>query len=265
MKRLVSNGDHLENVAKRTSNIVIQRMAIGSTEQCVILGAGHSLSVDKNNFVSHHDPGMSLPDTRAFKHSTVFSLYFTFESSGLESSSRDLADFINSCLNSYDKIILIGHSKCGVCFANCTHLIENQKVTLITVSAPYKGTIIADKSAFEKDINWFVRKIYEKIFSNHNVDKDIAPNSDFIRNMHRRVNCKYINIVSSISKITDCRSIVDFFLYILNNYKKIDGDGIVPKDSQDNHFYCKNQYEITASHASSLQKSLKFLDDYIFL
>ena len=56
------------------------------------------------------------------------------------------------------------------------------------------------------------------MFSNHNVDKDIIPNSKFLNNLEKPKYLEHINIMSKLCKI---KSISDFFLYFWDKSLKL--------------------------------------------
>ena len=258
MKKLVKKGQYLKNVVFKGKNIVVQQIERElRSKRCIVIGNGHSLSVDKNDKVTLHDPGMSKFSV-SMKH-TVYAFYFTFESDGLLESSKELAEFVNKLSYYYEDIILVGHSKCGLCVQNAKQFIT-RKSTIVTISAPFDGTIIADKKACEAKLkNPILIKIYNKIFSDHNVDKDIMPNSEFIKNMNQQ--CIDLNITSSINKVGDCKNIMDWILLIFDKMMKVNGDGIVSLDSQKKCFSYID-VNISCSHATSLQKGLEVFKSF---
>ena len=87
---------------------------------------------------------------KIIKDSTVYAFYFTFECSGLEEASKEIAEFVNSLSEEYEQIFLVGHSKCGVCLYNASYYCKKD-ITLVTISTPFDGTIVADKETVEKN------------------------------------------------------------------------------------------------------------------
>ena len=55
--------------------------------------------------------------------------------------------FVNLLLDKMFYITLLGHSKCGVCFANAVKWIKHEHINTVTISAPFQGTPMADKEA----------------------------------------------------------------------------------------------------------------------
>lgn len=260
MRRFVKNNKILEGVVCKTENTIIQEVQRGRTrKRCYIIGNGHSLSVDGNNHVVKHDPLMHEFKPEISEEYTVYAFYFTFECSGLEESSREIAKFVNDLQDCYEEIFLVGHSKCGLCVTNAVQYCKKQ-VILVTISAPFLGTIMADKKRVEAVLKFtpFI-KIYNMIFSDHNVDRDIAPNSAFIKNIRPSVCERHINIIASLEKTRDCRSVTDVFLLFVNKLMKINGDGIVSRTSQKATSSTRTM-SIFSSHANSLQDAIAIID-----
>lgn len=256
----VCNGDILKNVLYKSNNIIIQQVQEGN-RNLVVLGSGYSLSIDEQNKIVNHDPFMILPNTE-FQEETVMSIFYPFESKGLEDAGKELSYFINSVMPDYDSMTLIGHSKCGVCFANMAKWIECKNVNVVTISAPFQGTPIADKELMFERLTWFEERIYTLIFSNHNVDKDIIPNSNFLQNADYSglQNCTHINIVSKCPKKSG--SPLDMILKYLDEKGKINGDGIVPEISQQSVFYSNTiSKDIEAIHATSLEIGVRIVKE----
>lgn len=256
----VCNGDILKNVLYKSNNIIIQQVQEGN-RNLVVLGSGYSLSIDEQNKIVNHDPFMILPNTE-FQEETVMSIFYPLESKGLEDAGKELSYFINSVMPDYDSMTLIGHSKCGVCFANMAKWIECKNVNVVTISAPFQGTPIADKELMFERLTWFEERIYTLIFSNHNVDKDIIPNSNFLQNADYSglQNCTHINIVSKCPKKSG--SPLDMILKYLDEKGKINGDGIVPEISQQSVFYSNTiSKDIEAIHATSLEIGVRIVKE----
>ena len=257
MKKLVKKGQYLENVVFKGRNIIIQQIQRElRSKRCIVIGNDHSLSVDENYNITLNDPGMSKFSVSM--RNTVYAFYFTFESDGLLESSKEIADFVNNLSYYYEEVILVGHSKCGLCVQNAKQFITRKNTIVTTISAPFEGTVIADKKSCEAKLkNPVLIKIYNKIFSDHNVDKDIMPNSEFIQNMNR--NNVDLNITSSVRCVSDCSNIMDLLLLIFDKMMGIDGDGIVSLKSQ-TACLCNESINIHCSHATSLQKGLEIVN-----
>lgn len=261
MRRLVSNKQLLSGVVQKTDNIVIQRIQIGNkNKKCYIISNGHSVSIDENDHVVKHDPLMRQFNPEISKEHTVYAFYFTFECEGLEKSSLEIAQFVNELFGKYEEIVLVGHSKSGVCLANATCYCQ-KPVTLVTISAPFYGTVVADKEWAEMLLKKKLYiKLYNMVFSDHKVDRDIAPDSEFLLNMNQPICNKHINIISYFRGIGDCRSLVDLLLFATNKIMRLKGDGVVSLVSQypdsNNKMIC-----LYCSHASSLKEGLKVIEN----
>lgn len=252
----VCNGDVLENVVYQSKNIIIQQVQKGN-KNLIILGSGYSLSVDSQNKIVNHDPLMVFPNVE-FQKSTVMSMFYPFESDGLEPAGKDLSVFLNSIMQDYDSITLIGHSKCGICFANAAKWIKHPNVTIVTISAPFHGTFIVDKKVMSEKLNWLEQILFELIFSNHPVDQDVLPNSNFIQSADYSglSNCTHINIISKCPQSSS--NILELILIYLDEKAGIQGDGIVPKSSQHAPSYSNTiEKEIEAIHPASLKIGLE--------
>lgn len=260
MKRYILKNQHLAGVVYKTDNIIVQQIQKGTkNERCYIIGNGHSLSLDDENRVIKHDPLMKEFKPEISKEHTVYAFYFTFECDGLEISSYEISEFVNEQYEVYEKLILVGHSKCGVCLTNASYFCL-QPIYLVTISTPFYGTVIAEKKMVEARLkNKFYIAIYNMIFSNHKVDRDIATNSEFIENLTKPVCVKHLNIISCFRVIFDCKNLTDLVLYMANKIMNLKGDGVVPLASQVYSNECK-EIGLFCSHASSLKQGLKIVE-----
>lgn len=258
----VENGEIIQGVNYRSKNLIIHTAKQGSGKKLVILGSGYSMSINENNQVVNHDPLMILPSIKQYgEDTTVMSIFFPFESEGLEAAGKELSDFINFNLNEYDEITLIGHSKCGVCFANASRWIS-RKVNVVTISAAFTGTPIANQEKFLSEVNWIMGNIYKLIFSNHCVDRDIMIDSEFIQNADYS-GLKKHNSINIISTCPDesINPLELFLMYLDSN--GIDGDGIVPEESQELSFEEVEEKRIEATHATSLEEGIRLVKEDI--
>ena len=259
MKKFVLNNEKVEGIVYKTQNIIIQKIQNGKKRRCYIIGNGHSLDVDNNDVIIKHDPGMHEFKPKVNKDTTVYAFYFTFKCSGLEESGKEIAKFVNDLSEEYEQIFWIGHSKCGLCLYNASYYCKRE-IVLVTISTPFSGTIIADKIAVENVLNSpILKKVYNMIFSDHAVDRDIIPNSNFIMNIKRANYKEHINITSYLNNIFSCKDIMDLFLFIWDKIMKINGDGLVPIDSQQ-IIYTTRTINLICSHANSLRKGLDVIE-----
>lgn len=259
----VCNGEELENVVYKSDNLIVHQVQSGN-DNLVILGSGYSLSINNYNKIVSHDPFMIFPEN-GFENETVMSVFYPFESEGLEEAGKELSTFINSISDEYSSITLIGHSKCGVCFANSVKWMDCSNLNVVTTATPFKGTPIVDETAMSKVFNWFDSLAYSFIFSNHVVDRDIIPGSDFINGADYSglAHCTHINIVSKCPEKS--YNPIDIFLMYLNEIANIQGDGIAPASSQRYVNYSNTiQEEIYATHATSFNISVEIAKSYLF-
>ena len=252
----VMKGDEAGEILYKSDNVILQVLDKNENAQnVVILGEGYSESVNEKGIITQCDPLMFKPNTNLFNQNTqVIYVYYPFDieqqQERLGIAGQEIASYINENLKDYEdeNIVAIGHSKCGVCFANMAQWL-NRKITIVTISAPFKGTIVADKSVFKEKMNYFEFIIYDMMFSNHQVNKDIITGSYFLEqsNYDGLANQNHINIVSTCKKEAD--NFVDNILAYINDKYLINGDGIVPLESQLMEYENTIQIFIDASHA----------------
>lgn len=255
----VTKGQKLEGVIYKSDNLIVQLAKEGEKKKLIVLGTGYSMSINQENKVTEHEPLMTFPNTKDYQEdTTVLSVYFPFESAGLQQAGEELSSFINRYASDYKDIIFIGHSKCGVCFANMARWIQKESY-FFTDSTPFHGTPIVNQEEFSSHFNWFIKGMYSIIFSNHQVDKDIGIGSTFLKNANysglRRHT--HINIVSTCPERT--LNPLEILLKYLDKKGEIQGDGIVPKKSQQIFLKGTIQIEVNATHATAMQKAIDFV------
>jgi len=271
MKQIfVMKGDKAGEILYSSDNVILQVIEQNKNAQnVVILGEGYSESVNEEGIITHCDPLMFKPNINLFNQDTqVIYVYYPFDvekqQERLAIAGQEIASYINENLKDYEEenIVAIGHSKCGVCFANMAQWL-NRKITIVTISAPFKGTIVADKNVFKEKMNYFEFSIYNIMFSNHQVDKDIIAGSYFLEqtNYDGLANQNHINIVSTCKK--ESNNLIDNILAYINNKYSINGDGIVPLESQLMEYENTIQLFIDASHATSMEKGIEVAKQYI--
>lgn len=226
-----------KNIFYKGENLIVYRAkeAEDNTKEVVIIGDGCSFSLDSQNRVTYADPGLQLKTPKELSHikKEILITYFPFECAGLRQSGEEIAEFMNERIfNTYchHDIQMFGHSKSGVCFGDlCKNLQDTIEIT--TVSAPFHGTILTMPEEFEKGLFWFEKMIYEKIYSDHQVDKDIAIGSEFLKTAdfsglqwHQ-----FYNIICLLQKP---ESLGGLGCYYLKKRKHQNGDGIVTRESQ---------------------------------
>lgn len=271
MKQIfVMKGDKAGEILYKSDNVILQVLEQNKNAQnVVILGEGYSESVNEEGIITHCDPLMLKPNTNLFNQDTqVIYVYYPFDvekqQERLGIAGKEISSYINKNLKDYEEenIVVIGHSKCGVCFANMAQWL-NRKITIVTISAPFKGTIVADKSLFKEKMNYFEFSIYNIMFSNHQIDKDIITGSYFLEqaNYDGLANQNHINIVSTCKKKSN--NLIDNILAYINDKYSINGDGIVPLESQLMEHENTIQIFIDASHATSTEKGIEVAKQYI--
>ncbi len=254
----------LRNIVYKSSNLIIQHIQKNSNgcNIAVVVGNGHTISIDDKNNVTFCDP-LFNPEKSINDYGnecSIFVVYYAKTCEGLDIAGKELANFIKDYLSLYKKIILHGHSKCGLCFLNLAKYLDRWsmlRTCIISVSAPLKGTPFADVQNFSKRLNVVEKFFYLKFFSNHNVDKDICPNSEFLNNFEipsfDRLRVEYV-----VSKCGPRLNPIDFLLWLIDIRAKINGDGIVPMESQmPDGIY----FQVKGSHATSMKKSCKIVRD----
>lgn len=239
----------------------------------VIVGNGNSVSFDPNGHVACHDPLHYPRHTTLgeYGNCTVYDAYFPQNCDGLYEAAKQIADFVNN-LPADRKVVLNGHSKCGCCFIMAAAHIQ-RSCSIVSVSSPLRGTPVADLEEFQEKLSSRLLKwLYLSIFSDHRVDRDIIPGSDFLSKLAGILpqvnNRHHLNLV--VSKCAFSFNPLDFALWLLDKWMGIDGDGIVPYTSQfpegtlvpefsekPNEINGIRYYYLSKSHATSLKGSLK--------
>lgn len=133
----------LRNVVYSSPNLIVQRIHQGLAlcNIAVVVGDGHSVSVDDDNNITFCDPGYRPPKKlKGYgKDCTLFAVYFPKSCEGLAVAGKELAEFINTNLNFFKKIILHGNSRCGCCFENLVQWLDGfiaLRTYVVSVSIP---------------------------------------------------------------------------------------------------------------------------------
>lgn len=261
MRRIkVIDNMKINTVLYKSSNLLLLGLKNNESNTAFIVCEGLSMDVNDENFICKWDPGMSIPTQKGYPElkGDIILMYFPFECTGLKKAGEELADYINFNMYNYKNIILIGHSKAGVCFANMARLLK-RRTTMMFISAPFLGTKIAEPREVARYLNFIEYRVYDKIYKQHNVDVDIIRGSRFIKNADYSgvKDHKCINVISEIKRI---RSIADIgCCYLKHRLKYCRADGIVEVYSQE---YVNQKYSevskiyIDASHVNSLYRVL---------
>lgn len=261
-------GDVLKNISYKSKNLIIQdlvRHTSSGLKILVVLGNGWNVSVDTNNKITEHDPFFLTPRDEANilkenKNYDIITAYFPFECDGLNQSGIELVNYINKKYKNY-KVIMIGHSKSGVCFANaCKWLKVTVKDSLvITVSSSYGG-VKSDKENLEKLTTGFSKWLYPKIIVSHRTNDDITKNSKFLKEVADFSGLEsrsFYNIRSKLPRKT--YKPMELLFRWLDNKFEIAGDGIVGYDEQTSPILNCKEFSIEATHQSSMQIAIKLL------
>lgn len=259
MKRRVKVGDHWSKIVYKGENLYIQQIKKG-VNRAVLIGNGHSIELDENDCIKWADPGMYEFHPRIERNeAAVYAFYFVRKRANLEKASKELASFVDQIQPNFNRMILIGHSKSGICVEEACNYTERLVNVCISISAPHAGTISASGKPFaEKMRNPVMAAIYLKNFSDHQVDRDILPQSEVIKKV-KRPRCKvHINFVSALELKTAWKNVVDLGSLWLDRRVGMYGDAIVSKKSQEVEWTDCEQ-KINCSHARSLQVALKLI------
>ena len=262
MRKKVDENLYIKTVLYKTTNVLL----LGITnyeyqDRAFIICEGFSLSVNGQNHPCQWGKNLTIPDEREYARlpGNIIAMYFPFECQGLQQAGEDLAFYINENMRRYKHVVIIGHSKAGVCIANMARMLK-RKVTLMTVSAPFKGTDMADIEKVKERLSKTEFNIFKYYYNQHPVDLDIMPNSYFLKNVADFSGVekqKCINVVTECIWIHGVRDILCKYLAFRMGYKK--SDGIVTVSSQkslsDTYSTVQTMY-IDASHVNSLNSLL---------
>ena len=271
MRESVNSKIQLENVLFKTGNLLLVKVGTkkNKTRTAYIVCEGVSLSVDKYNVPYLWDPYLSIPNEKEFKgifQGDIFLMYFPFECEGLQQAGMELAKYIDEKMKEYDDIIVIGHSKAGVCIANMARMLK-RKCVLLFVSAPFKGTIMTKKEAVKAKVTQPEYRIYEKYYNQHPVDLDIMEDSLFLQKVADLSGVKHhlcINVVSECLCLLTITDVGCMYLGWRIGYKH--SDGIVSVSSQESlskTYPNVKTIHIDASHANSLKRLFSRRTKYI--
>lgn len=251
----------MKGIVYKSGNMILQHVNRTESRFAVIVGPGHTIALDEADNITFKDPLFTPPkQNKHYGGCNVFMYYYTLHGRGLEAAGEELARFINENMRDYQKVILHGHSKSGLDFLSIAgREILKRKVAVVAVSAPLRGTQVADWESFREILDTKIEKYaYSKIFSNHSVDQDICFGSQFIKMLQIEKAFEQHNCNVIVSRCGKLMNPIDWILGWLDTRWKIGGDGVVP-------LYCQvpgngiPYNEITASHATSLQRSVYYV------
>lgn len=257
-KRVIKDIDITTVLYKTPNALLINTRRNEGEDRAFIIAEGCSMSVNDYNKPYAWDPFLTIPNEKEYKElkGDIIQMYFPFECRGLYESEKDLSYYINFNMKKYKDIVLIGHSKGGVCFADMARMLE-RKTAMLFVSSPFLGTIVTDAEKLRHKLNRVEYGVYWKYYSQHLVDLDIMSNSYYLKN----ADFSGVKNHMAFNIISECKSIyspLDLGCKYLNSRLGFEhGDGIVDTKSQKAiSQICstvKNIY-IDASHANSLQR-----------
>ncbi len=192
----------------------------------------------------------------------------------LKKLSEEIRKLILKIKIKYDTINIVANSKAGIVALKLMEILdETYYEKIINVSVPYKGTPLVEPKKM-KNILYnkkilgvkYGKKIYEvymKIFDGDYADQMIRENSPELRTLNFKINKrKFMNIVI---KCTTLELILDFFklnfescsLYFVDKILKLDGDGIIPLESQKIDEKGIIETIIQGTHRTGVKKAIK--------
>lgn len=266
---LVFNGEQLEGIVYKSKNLIVQKLEKGQERNCektlVVLGNGWNVSVDNKDKVTEHDPFFAIPkeEVRLLKGKSyeILTAYFPFECQGIDQTGQELAQFINHNYGGY-KVIMIGHSKSGVCFANLSKWLEanGEDAIVVTVSAPYGG-VKSDEENLQK-LNALEQWLYPKIIVSHRTNDDITKDSSFLLETADFTGLSTREFYNIRSVLLENSYAYDQSILIfrwIDNKFNVNGDGVVGFKEQQAPIQEKSEFIIGASHQSSMINAIKLL------
>lgn len=261
-------GNYMKNISYKSENVIIQTLVKANKDTSdkktlIVLGNGWNVSVNQDDEVTEHDPFFLIPltETKLLKQDNceIITAYFPFECQGLNQAGLELAEFINEYYDGYE-VVLIGHSKSGVCFANLSKWLraDGEDVTIVTVSAPYGG-VKSDEENLQK-LNQIQKWIYPKIIVPHRTNDDITINSEFLMEIadFSGLDTRNFYNIRSFLPETTYNPLMLVFKWLDNKFQ-IGGDGMVGVEEQKAPVEPKKEFIIRASHQSSMIDAIKRL------
>lgn len=262
-------GYHMKGILYNSQELIVQCLKSGTSNTVIVMGNGWNVSVDRNSRITKHDPIFLIPkkELELLKEGkedyNIITTYFPFECSGIDNSAAELAYFLNKYYYGYN-IILLGHSKSAVQFAQMLNYLNGRNLKLIFVS-PAFGGVISDEKVMST-LGILDRIMYRLIFVPHKVNEDITKGSFFLRE------------VADFSKISEHESylvrskvwkkpfnIINNYLLHMDRKLGILGDGIIGYEEQ----YCdvkwKREFTVYASHSDSMAVAIQELEDISIL
>lgn len=172
----------------------------------------------------------------------------------------------------YKKIILVGKSKGGIVLQYLLKKLDEKNYErAISITVPYKGTVFADPKEMQRvlkrkgRIGRFIFNNYIKIYDGGKPDLMIRKNSKEISDINKNVifNEKFENYIfrCNLKNLISDLLIFNFessFLYFLDKYLEVKGDGIVAMKSQYLNKKIKQKL-FFGTHKTAYQKVMKIV------
>lgn len=258
-------GYRMEGIIYNSQELIVQCLKRGTSNTVIVMGNGWNVSINKNSRITKHDPVFLIPkkELELLKEGkedyNIITAYFPFECSGIDNSAAELAYFLNKYYYGYN-IILLGHSKSAVQFAQVLNYLDGRNLKLIFVS-PAFGGVISNEEVIST-LGMLDRILYRLIFVPHKVNEDITKGSFFLRE------------IADFSKISEYEAylfrskvwkkpfnIINNYLLHMDRKLGILGDGIIGYKEQ----YCDvkwtRKFIVYASHSDSMAVAIQELED----
>lgn len=173
----------------------------------------------------------------------------------------------------YKRIILVGKSKGGIVLQYLLKKLKQEYYEkAISISVPYKGTIFANPKEMQRvlkkkgKIGRILFKNYIKVYEGGKPDIMIRNNSKELKELSENMifNSKFENYIlkSNLKNFILDLLRLDFessFLFILDKYLGVNGDGIVAKRSQMIKNKKVNNIFLYGTHKSAYKKTMKIV------
>jgi len=243
------------------------------SDTLVIFGNG-------NHFRKRFMRDLDLNSLTFSKNVVAVSLLLKEYCTGIESASNELAIYLNNYGNAYKHIVLVGMSTCGVMFYNVLSKIKQDvlsttKFTVISIAAPFRGCIWANRSYVLERLGPIGKLIYNKFFPyRYYVIKDLEQNSPFMRRFSPNIEQLsqqfiLVNIECETPSLWHAflrYNLRDIAFAFLSKHRIIRNlgvnDGIVTRKSQ--HLSSVNNWHaIRTTHVSSIDDALEIIMQYI--
>lgn len=262
----ITNDYMFKNIVYKSNNFVLERMQKGKKDSTVLVYAnGWNISVDAKDKVYLHDPIATLPKAEIKllasegkeKYEILFGFY-PFEASGLNDPSIELAKFLNENYAGR-KIILLGHSKSAVHFANAAKWLDanGSDCKTILISPPFGGVNSDDVNLGK--LNKLQSFLYRRFIVKHKVNDDITKGSYFLENIADFSGLSSREVYLIRSKVSsEDKSLINQFFVFLDSKLEIEGDGMIGYEEQKCPYDCK-EISIIANHQSASQVAIKEL------